>query len=371
MDKIVILTETIGGNGHYQAAKALKKGLNQVEPSLDITISCGLPQFSSQLESLVRWGYLNTLQFAPGLWGAAYSREEELSHAFRSTLGNMLAGKIKKHLDEIRPQVVICTHAFCLSAAGTVKEQSPYSFQLGAAITDFDVNGFWFHPSVDFYLVAHEFLSKKLQNKYHVAAKQIYETGIPIDPAFSESYGDKKIIRRALGLQEEPFTLLLMGGGVGLGPLAQVMEQLKKKQSDLQLVAVTGKNEGLLNRLKNRFDKEPDVHVLGYVEGMADWMRASDLIVSKPGGLTSSEALATGLPLLICRPIPGQEERNSQFLTKHRVAFRQDQPRSIPRLIHPLVQDHHRIEKMSNRAKQLGKPSSSLDAAQIVLDHLR
>ncbi|OYD07734.1 MGDG synthase family glycosyltransferase [Paludifilum halophilum] len=370
MSKVLILTETIGGNGHYRAADAVLKGLQHVEPRLPVDITCGLPHFSRQLEGFVRRVYLNTLQFAPGLWGAAYSKEEEFSDTFRSSLGKVLAHKLEEYFDQVRPQVVVCTHAFCLGAAGVVKERGRIPFRLGTAITDFDVNGFWVHPSVDFYLVAHESVADKLQSRHGIPGERIYRTGIPIDPAFSRTPSPKREVRVEMAMDPDPFTVLLMGGGVGLGPLEHAIKQFDREMPEAQLVVITGKNKSLLERLRSRFDGKPNIRLLGYVDRMADWMSASDLIVSKPGGLTSSEALATGLPLLICRPIPGQEERNSRFLTEQRVALRQDQPRSIPRHIHPLMQDPGRWEEMSRRAKGLGKPRSSLDAAQVILQYL-
>ncbi|PTX65017.1 processive 1,2-diacylglycerol beta-glucosyltransferase [Melghirimyces profundicolus] len=371
MDKVLVITETIGGSGHFQAARAIRKGLSRVEPGLDVQISCGLSHFSRNLEGLVRKVYLNTLQYAPGLWGAAYSKEKEFSETFRSSVSRMLYRKMEGLLNQTRPRVVVATHAFCLGAMAEAKERSGGAFRLGAAITDFDVNGFWVHPAVDFYLVAHENVAEKLIHEHEVSDERIYRTGIPIDPAFSDPLPQGRPCRREMGLDPDLFTVLVMGGGVGLGPLEQAIAQFRKDMPEVQLVVVTGKNRDLLNRLEARFQQDRKVHLFGYVNGMRDWMRVSDLIVTKPGGLTSSEALATGLPILICQPIPGQEERNSRFLTRQRVALRQDHPKAIPRHIHPLMQATERWEAMRERALCLGRPRSSLDAAEIIMDHIQ
>lgn len=370
MDKVLILTETVGGSGHFQAARAIREGLNRVEPGVSVEIICGLSHFSRQLEGLVRKVYLNTLQYAPGLWGAAYNKEREFSKVSRSSLARILSGDMRQILGHHQPGVVICTHAFCLGALAEVKGRIGRRFHLGAAITDFDVNGFWVHPAVDFYLVAHERVAEKLKREFGVADRQIYRTGIPIQPAFSDPLVSKENLRTRMGIDREAFTVLLMGGGVGLGPLDQTITQLRRDMPESQLVVVTGKNQDLFDRLRIRFHQDQKVRLFGYVDGMRDWMGASDLIVTKPGGMTSSEALAMGLPILICRPIPGQEERNSRFLTEERVALRQDRPQDIPRHIHPLIQAPERWNAMRGRAMKLGCPRSSLDAAEVILDYV-
>ena len=369
MDKVLILTETIGGSGHFRAALSLRRGLNRIAPRVHVDIMRGLPRVSPQLEVLARKVYLNTLQYAPGLWGAAYSREEGISDTFRTSLGKILSTRLQSFVEELRPQVVVCTHAFCLGAMGVIKERSSHRFRLGAAITDFDVNGFWVHPNVDFFLVAHETVANKIRNRFGMRSAKVYPTGSPIEPEFSQPLPDKKELRAELGLFQDPFTILVMGGGVGLGPMEECIEQFRLDMPDAQVIVVTGKNTSLQQQLVARYQGDPLVHVKGFVNRMARWMGASDLIVSKPGGMTSSEALAAGLPMVICCPLPGQEERNSHFLLQHQVALRQDSPEQIPSFVYPLRNNPTRWEVMSKQALRLGRPKSALRGSEIVLDY--
>ncbi|MDR6224950.1 MGDG synthase family glycosyltransferase [Desmospora profundinema] len=364
---VMILTETVGGNGHFRAADAIRAGIKRTAPDVKVQIQCGLSHFSPSLERIVRQFYLGTLRYAPGLWGAAYQREQTWSEWFQTPLGELLSTKLLKLLEEQSPDVVVCTHAFCLGAMGQLKERHRFDFRLGAAVTDFDANGFWIHPAVDFYLLAHESVAEKIHDWFGVPRERLHVTGIPIDPCFTEDTGERAVLREQLGIAPEAFTVLLMGGGVGLGPLEKVVKSFRLEMPNEELVVVTGRNQRLLERLSARYDQEPGVHILGYTQRMRDWMKVSDLIVSKAGGLTSSEALATGLPMMICQPIPGQEERNSRFLTHHRVALRQDRPGEIPRHIHPLMKAPERWDQMRQRAKGLGKPGSALDAAGVIL----
>lgn len=370
MRKVLILTETIGGNGHFQAARSLSQGLSRVEPELRAEIWCGMHLVSRQLEQLTRAVYLNTLQYAPALWGAAYSREGEISDRFRTSLGKLLSRRLQESLEEMQPDVVVCTHAFCLSALGVIKERMGDRFRLGAAITDFDVNGFWVHPEVDFFLVAHEDVAKKLRRGFGVPDEAIHRTGIPIDPEFSKPQPPKSVLRRMLGLEPDRFTILLMGGGIGLGPIEECMVHFRRMLPAHQLVVVTGKNRSLYERLRQQFGGDSSIHLHGFVESMVHFMHAADIIVTKPGGLTSSEALACGLPIFICRPIPGQEERNSRFLMRKRVALRQDEPAEMARQIRALMENRERLREMSRRARELGRPDSSLAGARVIQEHL-
>lgn len=370
MDNVLILTEQIGGNGHFKAAQAIQKGLAQAAPLLKTEIACGLPLVNPSLEQMVRKCYLHTLQYAPHLWGAAYRREEELSQWFKSPWGKVVAKRLKDWVEQVQPRTVVCTHALCLSAMGRIKEKMKRPFALGAAITDFDVNGFWVDPAVDFYLVAHERVQQRLRQRFGVPPSRIHVTGIPIDPAFCAQHPDKSELRLRLGLDTERLTVLIMGGGVGLGPMEECLESFCRDWPEVQLVVVTGKNVSLFRRLTDRFGNVNQVRVLGYVDRMAEWMNASDWIVSKPGGLTSSEALAAGLPLVICQPIPGQEERNTRFLLHQRVAVREDSPDAIPQQVQSLQMDHNQWQRMRAKARQLGKPDSALRAADVILNTL-
>jgi processive 1,2-diacylglycerol beta-glucosyltransferase len=370
MKRVLILTETIGGNGHYQAARSLCQGLSQVEPELNAEICCGMHRVSRQLEQLTRAVYLNTLQYAPALWGAAYSREGEISDRFRTSLGKLLSRRLQEWLEEMQPDVVVCTHAFCLSAMGVIKERMGDRFRLGAAITDFDVNGFWVHPEVDFFLVAHEDVAKKIRRRFGVPDEAIFRTGIPIDPEFSKPQPPKSVLRRMLGLDPDRFTILLMGGGIGLGPIEECLYQFRRELPAHQLVVITGRNRSLYERLREQFGSDPRIRLHGFVDSMVHYMHAADIIVSKPGGLTSSEALACGLPIFICQPIPGQEERNSRFLMRKRVALRQDEPGEMARQILWLMENPEMLEEMSRRARELGRPDSSLAGARVIREHL-
>ncbi len=371
MDKILILTETVAGYGHYSAACSLKKGLQLTYPKGEVQIVCVLPLISKPLESFINRCYLQTLRYAPSLWGAAYQRDNRFSKLFRDPMGKFVANRLQLIIEEANPSVIVCTHAFCLSACSYLKSHAPScGFRLGAVVTDFDVHSFWVHPAVDFYISAHDEIGMKISQKSSQA--DIYSTGIPIHPDFSIRQKEKKDARRSIHVDPERFTVLLMGGGIGIGPMHSCIASLKQSIADhhIQLLIITGKNKALFEELSKQLGNQAHIYLFSFVHNMVDFMCASDFIITKPGGMTSSEALATGLPIVICKPIPGQEENNSRFLLDKNVAIRQDEPKKLPRELSFFIEHPEPLHKMQSNASQIGKPQSAINAAKIITNYL-
>ncbi|MBA4547434.1 glycosyltransferase [Thermoactinomyces intermedius] len=371
MDKILILTETVAGYGHYSAASSLKKGIELEYPGSEVQIVSILPMISKQLKSLIKKSYLQTLRYAPNLWGACYQWDSRFSKLFRDPMGKFVAHKLRTFIEGLKPRVIICTHAFCLSACAYLKSHTSCKhFRLGGVVTDFDVHSFWVHPAVDFYITAHEEIGVKIRKKGCQA--DLYSTGIPINPAFFTEQKEKKEARKQIGISPDRFTILLMGGGSGIGPFYSCLEALKHMplKQNYQLLIITGNNQPLYDELSRELKNLSHVHLFPFVHNMVDFMCASDFIVTKPGGMTSSEALATGLPMVICQPIPGQEEKNSRFLLNKQVAIREDQPQHLPKQLTYLIEHPDPLHEMQNNATLVGKPGSAIDGAQIVMDYL-
>ncbi|MBA4544082.1 hypothetical protein H1164_14445 [Thermoactinomyces daqus] len=370
MVKILILTETVAGYGHYSAANSLKKAIRMRYPSLEVHIVCMLPLISKPLETLIGKFYTQTLRFAPSLWGAAYSQDREWDRFFREPLGKLVSGKLKEIIDSLSPKLIVCTHAFCLSACTHLKQKKAGSFRLGAVVTDFDAHSFWIHPDVDFYIIAHEEIGNKIRMK--TPLPRLYPTGIPIDPSFSLNQKDARRARQQLGIDLDRFTILLMGGGGGMGPIKKSLDSFRKSfcHQPFQLLIITGNNQALYESLHMETRTDPHIYTFPFVHNMVDFMCASDFIITKPGGMTCSEAMATGLPMVICKPIPGQEENNSDFLLNRGAAIRQDKPKRLPEDLSGLLQQPQQLALMRKQASSIGKPYSSFHGAEIIADHL-
>lgn len=370
--KVLLVTETIAGHGHLRAAEAIQQAMQLVAPSIETKLVTTMPFVSSALERTIRKVYLNTLKVAPKMWGWAYESERVTSSFLKEGLARTVAVKLEALLKQEQPDVVVCTHAFSVGAFGFLKRKSP-SFVLGAVITDFDLNGFWVHDGVDFYLVSNKQLKQKLVERFDIPAYRIHVTGIPIDLKFAPILRtqDRKRLRQRLGIAQEEFFLLVTGGGTGYGPLDQVVEVLDELDGPLVIGVITGYNTEMYVKLMDiAAQSRHRVHLYGFVDNMEEFMLAADLMISKPGGLSVSEALAIGLPLLIIQPIPGQEERNSRFLVKQRVAFKAEEVDEVAEIVRQVMRRPEVLDVMREAAERLGKPYASLQASEIILDYL-
>ncbi len=370
--KVLLVTETIAGYGHLRAAEAIQQAMQLVAPHVETKLVTTMPLISSALERTVRKVYMNTLKVAPKMWGWAYESERVTSSLLKEGLARTVAVKLEALLDEEQPDVVICTHAFSVGAFGFLKQKRP-SFILGAVITDFDLNGFWVHEGVDFYLVSNEQLKQKLVERFDIAAHRIHVTGIPIDLKFAPILRtqDRKKLRQRMGIADDEFFFLITGGGTGYGPLDQVVEALDTLDEPFAIGVITGQNtEMYVKLMEMAANSRHRIHLYGFVDNMEEFMLAADLMISKPGGLSVSEALAIGLPLLILQPIPGQEERNSRFLVNQRVAFKAKELDDVAEIVKQVMRRPEVLDVMREAAGRLGKPYASLQSSGIILDYL-
>jgi processive 1,2-diacylglycerol beta-glucosyltransferase len=191
--------------------------------------------------------------------------------------------------------------------------------------------------------------------------------GIPFDHKFNV-HVDKHKVYQKMGLDEHTPILLIMGGGQGLGPIKTIVKSLDRAHENFQEIIITGTNKKLYKALKKKAKKsKKKIHVLGYVNNINELMSIASLIVTKPGGITTSEALSKHLPMLIIKPIPGQEENNTTFLTEKEAALRIEDPKKIHHMIDELLRDPRRLKHLSDCAGKISKPNASIDIARLVL----
>jgi processive 1,2-diacylglycerol beta-glucosyltransferase len=307
----------------------------------------------------------------PSLWGWAYEREKNprLTKVCKKLLMHFVAMKLMPFVRQAEPDVIVCTHAFSLGALSLLKSEG-FSFKLGTALTDLDVNSFWIDEAVDFYLVGNDRMKKKISSMHGVDEERIYVTGIPIRESFNEvlSY-EKSHWKSKIGLQPEYPAVLITGGGWGHGPIVEMIEAVNESNSGAQIITVTGNNAMLKLELeRRRASGNHRVHVYGYVDNMEEIMGATELLIAKPGGLTSSEALALGVPMIGYKPIPGQEGRNMRFLLDTQSADCAHNPQELRDKVTELLQKPNLLAEMGRRCLEYGKPRSAYHAAQVVLN---
>lgn len=352
-------------SGHRACADALRKSLGAVFPGIETAGADAVSVLYPTLGPLIEKTYLEILKHTPQIWSFLYDNPEieEITREFRQLFSFFNTPKVKGMITDHEPSVIVCTHAVPCGIVAEQKRRGTVRVPLVAVVTDFAVHSYWVYPEVDLYIVANEESRRTLAAR-GIEASRIQVTGIPVDPAFSE----KRIVREArqeLGLDENAPAVLLMGGARGLGPIADMAEQVLRVKPEPQILIVTGLNKDLENRLAALSGRD-NVHVYPYTQDVPLLMNAADVIVTKPGGLTSSEALIKELPMVIVNPIPGQEERNAQYLTSHKAAIRLRNIRNLKRLIERMLARPDRLLRMTQNARALAKPRSSEAAARAI-----
>jgi processive 1,2-diacylglycerol beta-glucosyltransferase len=252
--------------------------------------------------------------------------------------------------------VVLCTHFLPLEVLGGVKSrngaQQPF---VVCVVTDFEAHALWMEPVVDLYCVAADETKARLVAR-QVDRDKVVVTGIPIGARFSARI-DGGAVRRRFGLRDDLPVVLVLGGGFGMGPMAEILESLDSVEREFQTVVVAGRNLTLRRELAAH-DRRHPTHVLGFVSNMHEMMTVADLIISKPGGLTTAEALALGKPLFILNPIPGQETANSDFLLERGAAAKANRIEDVPFRIDRLL-GSARLTEMAASARTLGRPDAA------------
>ena len=349
--KILILSASIG-SGHTKAAESIEKILNHEVQTID---------FMSKEISLLNWLtkkiYLTALKFIPDL----YDRIYKFVGARRSGIFARLLTSatmyfpFTKIIKNFRPDVVICTHPFPEAAASLWKflhAKSAENFLLAAVLTDYSLHEIWIYSEVDIYFVATDEMKNELAS--HCRQNQeIHAVGIPVGKEFLSMRNEKLSIFPPFKL-----SILIMGGGLGLGSIEETLSELENISVPLKIFVVAGQNEKLLSRLKN-FKSKHEIKIFGYVENICELMKNSDLLITKPGALTMTEAFAAGLPMILHAPIPGPEAKNAEYAIKNDAAISAD--KKISEVIKKFLENPARLSEMSLNAKKLSKVNAAFE----------
>ncbi|HVO33506.1 MAG TPA: glycosyltransferase [Elusimicrobiota bacterium] len=349
-------------SGHQRAADAVREALTTLAPSWE---TYGVDSFSyvyPTIGKLISRTYLEILRRTPAVWNYIYDNPdvETATREIRELLNLISAPKLTSLVRKHSPQALVCTQAAPCSVFAAEKRRGKLNIPLVAIVTDFAIHSYWVYKEVDLYCVASEETRKELIRR-GVHAGRIAVTGIPISPSFLRR-NPKEQIRLRLKLDPHRQTALFMGGSQGLGPLKDMLQQLHRLP--LQCLVATGVNRDLFRELSRLYSRDRRVRVFGYTRNIHTLMDAADLLITKPGGLTSSEALAKNLPMIISNPIPGQEERNARYLLKQGVAERADDPQEVVNLVQALLSHPARLRRMTERTKELATPYAAMEVAR-------
>lgn len=352
--KVLILSASIGA-GHTKAAEAIKEFL-----PCEVEVVDFMTWEISPLNWLAKKIYLAALKFIPDLYDKLYkfAGVKHMGSATRLLTAALMYFPFVKLLKKFRPNVIICTHPFPESAAAIWKflhAKSSKNFSLATVLTDYSLHEIWIFGEVDKYFVATEEMKNELA-AHSRADQEIFVTGIPIGADFSV----------AKNLPHKEFTILIMGGGLGLGAIEETLQDLNTVETPLKIIVVAGQNEKLLTRLKNLQPKlNHSTKILGYVENICELMGAADLLITKPGALSISEAFAVGLPMLLHAPIPGPEFKNAEYAISNGAAINVGD-KKVSVAVNELLKNPERISELKLNAAQLGKANAAADIVKII-----
>jgi processive 1,2-diacylglycerol beta-glucosyltransferase len=363
--RILILTVPHGA-AHQRAARALRSAFLDLRPEAHVDVIDTL-QFCARWFRAYYNSYLIPLRISPGLWRWI----EKIQHESESTGPGWLYRKgaqpLFRYLHSFAPDVVLATEVGTCELAALYKRQAQASFQLvGVELMDF--NRAWIQPEVDLFLTTHVDLAAELVTAGAPVSK-VVTTGQPIDAGFA-SLPERESTRARLGIKNDALQLLILFGGTGHGNPERIFQEISRVGRSLQMVMITGRNQHLEKRLRRRLGSLPQVRVLGWVDNMQEWMVASDLLISKPGGGTLTEGFACGLPMLAFDPLPGNEERTCQWIEKWGAGIWIRRPEDLAPAIASLLADPPKLAALRQQARELARPHAARDGALAVLNLL-
>lgn len=366
MPKKVLLLSASAGAGHVRAAQAVERALLESKTEHQVHHYDTLEFTTKVFRDFYSKAYIEAVNKAPELVGWIY---DQLDKPWKNERRRLAFDKLNtrpfvKLLHEHQPDIVVCTHFLPAEIISWLKAKERLNTRQAIVVTDMDAHAMWLVHHYERYFVAIEETQVYL-HKLGIPESKISVTGIPIDPVFSKPK-DKLEMRRKHGLKPALPTILVSAGGFGVGPVEALMGALMDLKHPAQVIAICGKNKELPKKLEHRAKSLPANHpvelkIIGFTTEMDELMAASDILLGKPGGLTSSEALARGLVFTIFNPIPGQEERNSDHLLEEGAAIRCNQLLTLPYKIDALLEHPKRLERMKANSLRIARPNAAQD----------
>ena len=365
MTRRLLLMHVTERSGHHRASQAIERTVAQLDPQAEVT-SVDAFEFASRF---VRWAisrtYYSLIRHQPDVWEYLYDNPQVHQHVRRlqQLRYRYETRKLRQLLDTVRPHVIACTQAYPCGMVADFKRRHGLAIPLVGILTDYAPHLYWFHEAVDVYVVPSDSVKQRFLAR-GVPEARVRVLGIPIDPTFLTP-GDAQRAAAQFHLDRTRPIILIMGGGSGFGPIQDILEQLDILPHPCQFVVVAGSNPRLLGWMqRHRFRHQ--VVPLGYCDDVPQLMEMATLLISKPGGLTTSEALAKHLPLVIVNPIPGQESYNARFLLAHGAAVQAGSPETVRHTVRDLLDNPARLAGLRQRVAELAHPGAALDISRLL-----
>ncbi|MDF2883468.1 MAG: UDP-N-acetylglucosamine--LPS N-acetylglucosamine transferase [Clostridiaceae bacterium] len=361
--KALILSVSAGG-GHTGAAEAIKKYILLNEPESEIKVIDTLRYINPIIDKVVIGSYLKSLKVTPSLFGKLYDySENDFGIATLSNkINEVMTFKLLPLIEEFSPEIIFCTHPFPIEMMSILKGKSKTGIPVISILTDYASHSFWLHPHIDAYVVSNSDMIVDMESK-GISKDTIHSLGIPVNPSFYEKFNRNDTLAE-LDLDPSIYTILIMGGSLGMGKIAEVYEQLTLVHEQIQIIIITGNNKKLYSTLtdlsKSSFP-QTRTRIIGFTDKVNKYMQASDLLLTKPGGLTITEALSCNIPLGLFSPIPGQEEKNAEFLLKHDLAINLNDIDNCHEVINNLLKSKNKLEELKKNCAKYSNPNCGDD----------
>ena len=356
-------------SGHRQATVAIQQALRQLDPQIEAPAINGFGYMYPILEKIISKAYMSVIKRTPKVWDYLYDNPSVVknSQSIQNFLHKTSHEKIEKLIQRHRPQAVVCTQAFPCGMVADYKISHNLDILLIGVLTDFSPHSYWINEGVDYYVVPSEEVKERLVVK-GVASERVRVYGIPLRPRFNEPV-DRIAIAEKMGLDPDVPTILVMGGGQGLGPIKKIVKSLGKMNMYVQIIVLSGVNKKIVNSLRRYAAKaDKKILVFEFVTNVEELMTVAKLIGTKPGGMTTAESLAKGLPMVIVNPIPGQEMRNADFLIQQGIGIRVHDVDDVGKEAEVLLRSPERLAAMRKSALVHAKPHASMDIARLILE---
>lgn len=402
--KVFIMSASTGG-GHNRAARAIQEELvlKKVNgENIECEIIDSLKLINTFMDKIISRGYEKSAIYTPEAYGSMYRLSETgilSKNEFKGNpLAHIMARKFKTLLSNEKPDLIIGTHPFPMIALSRMKKVAEIKKRndslkdydndefesyfhwvdnsvtvppMISILTDYTTHSTWIQNEIDYYVVGHEYV-KELLIYEGVDADKVKPFGIPVEKSFLV-HRDRETVLHELGLDPDKKVILLMGGSFGAGNMKETLEELLYVKRDFQILVVAGRNKSLKEKMEKRLaeaDFDKTVRVLGFTDKMNDILASVDFIITKPGGLTTTECLLKGVPMIVPYYIPGQEEENLDFLTNCGAAIRTTKKYSLPVLLSVLLDSPEQVELIKNNIAHIKKTNSARNIANMVVDIL-
>ncbi len=369
--KKLLLLSVSAGAGHMRAAEAIRAHAALHHEGVEAVHLDVMNFVNSAFRKMYAEYYISLVNKAPALWGYLYHATNEAKpdssrEKMRRAVERLHMGALLKQIEQEKPDAIICTHFLPAEILSRLIRKHGFTCPVWVQVTDFDLHRMWVHDNMTGYFAASEEVAFRMLAQ-GIPASAIAVTGIPIMPVFGGAL-ERKVCAGEFCIDPAKKTILLMGGGAGLGSLDTVAERLLALDDGFQLIVLAGKNAQALAALQALALRYPGrLLPQGFTDKVERLMACADLVITKPGGLTTSECLAMGLPMIVNAPIPGQEERNADYLLEQGVAMKAFDSVTLEWRVRYLLDNPARLADMRQKALALGRAGAARAVMAIVM----